>query len=214
MKLSNFLLGIKEGRALVANELHPFDDTDNESATEFLHQFYERDKIEAPGTAPGFDPLAALWASQYLYRAFQLLLLRKLGEEHIEKELTDYSEPQTADAIYSVDLMFRYLPMVFSLARRLAPEDPLVMRIKHTGHLWPLSSVGCEIDQSAIDISIILSHPSLRTIYADRIIEAKDKKRVSTDAEKDLISSVLGNYAELFWPGFEISSGVEMNYGK
>jgi hypothetical protein len=214
MKLSNFLIGLSEGRTLVANELHPFDDTDCESALDFLRKFYDHDRVEVAGTAPVFDQTASLWAAKYLYRSFQILLLRKLGPEHIKTELTDYTLPQTAESVYSADLMLRYLPMVFNLAKRLAPEDPLVLRLKRTAERWPLSSVGCEIDHSAIDIAVILSHPSLSTLYADRIIEAKDKKRVITEAEQNLILSVLGNYAELLWPGFEIPSNVEMNYGK
>ena len=207
-------MGLIEGRTLVANELHPFDETDNETAIEILQKFYAHDKMEAPGNVPVFDQAASLWAAQYLYRAFQLLLLRKLGPEHIEAELKDYSLPQTAASVYSADLALRYLPVVFNLAKRLAPDDPLVKRLKETAQQWPLSSIGCDIDQSMIDLTVILSHPSLSTIYADRIIVAKDKKRVTTEAEKNLIQSVLGNYAELLWPGFEVSSNQEMNYGK
>jgi hypothetical protein len=207
-------MGIHEGQAVVAGELHPFDETDMETAVVVLRDLYDRDVPEMPRVAPVFDAGAALWSAQFIYRSFQLLLLRQLGPEHIQTELTAYSMPQTAEAIYSADLTLRYLPMVFNLAKRLAPDDPLVQRLLVTGAQWPYSSVGCTINISAIDTDVVLAHPSLSIAYADKVIEAKDNKRILNDKERTLVLSVLGNYAQLLWPGFESSLNMEMSHGK
>jgi len=191
------------GEAVVADELHPFDEVDNQVAVEMLRKLYDADTLEMPGRAPAFNPDAALWACQHIYRVIQFLLLRNLGADLMEANLPDFAGVKTADAIYSADIMLRYLPVISGLAKRLAPDDPLVMRLKQTAEQWPFSSVGCDMGTLETNTAIILADPSLSIAYADRIIEQREQKRITNDGEEMLISSVLGNFQQILWPGLK-----------
>lgn len=201
--LTDFLKGLYAGNAAVAHELHEFSAYDKETALQQLQYLYERETIEAPGMAPAFNGDAAMWAACFIYKATQLLLIRKLGEEHIAPNLADYNAPATPDVVYSADLTLRYLPPLMNLAEALAPADPLVVHLKAIAAKWPYSSVGCKLEADEAAEKIIFEHPSLSIAYADRIIEYNDKKRAITDKEKELLTTVLGNHAAVLMPGFE-----------
>jgi len=212
-KLTAFLNGLFEGSAIVAGDLDVFTEEDLAGAVSVLQKYYERSLHDLPDGPPAFDKEAARWASKYIYRAFQLVLLRQLDASNIEQELKDYTLPLSAEAVYSADITFRNLPLLFSFAKSLAPDDPLVMKIKETALLWPFSSVSMDLGDAVITSSIIQSHPFLKTVYADRIIESRDLKRAMHDAEKELVLTALGDYKKELWPDFETSLMTE-NHGK
>lgn len=201
--LTDFLKGLYSGNAIVGSELHEFSAHDKETALQQLQYLYEREILEAPGIAPAFNSQAAMWAACFIYKAIQLLLIRKLGEEHIATNLADFSAPITADVVYSADFTLRYLPPLMNLAETLAPADPLVVHLKTIAAKWPYSSVGCKLGADEAATQIISEHPSLSIAYADRIIEYNDKKRAVTGKEKELLTAVLGNHSALLMPGFE-----------
>lgn len=201
--LTDFLKGLYGGIAAVGSELHEFTVHDKETALQQLQYLYEREILETPGNAPAFNSQAAMWAACFVYKATQLLLIRKLGEEHIATNLADFSAPITAEAVYSADLTLRYLPPLMNLAETLAPADPLVVHLKNIAARWPYSSVGCKVEADTTAGQIVLDHPSLCIAYADRIIERNDKTRTKTEKEKELLITVLGNLAAVLMPGFE-----------
>ena len=203
MLLSEFIQTLwQQGKVTVAGELLPFSKEDVEKSIEYLQQYYEHDVLEKSGKAPAFDATVALWAASYLYRAVQLALLRDAGEATVNELLTPYEDAIVPETIFSVDLCFRYLPDLLGLAKGLAPDDVLVLRLQQTATQWPLSSVGMPVDMES-GIDVILSNDCLRQTYIDRIIETRDIKRSKNELVNEHIRESLGDYQAALWPGFE-----------
>ncbi len=202
MKLSNFISNlIQTGEVTIDAKMCLFEPKDLIEASVILQQYYHTDKLEMPANPPDFDPQAALWAAQYFYHATQLTLLRELGEDEIKKYLIPFAGEKNATSIYSVDLLFRYIPNLFNLAEGLSPEDVLVKYLNEIILKWPFSSVGILLKEEA-NISTILSHPSLRLTYIDRIIAQKDKKRTTNKEVFSLLNEALGNHQDTLWKNF------------
>lgn len=202
--LSTFLQELlNEGRVTVAGEINAFDSRDTEQALAAIRNYYDTDVLEMPGVAPDFDGEAALWAAKYLYTCIQLTVLRDLDEEEVKKHLDDFQGEITPAAVYSADLLLRYLPAVFDLARGLAPGDILVELMKHTSFQWPFSSVGIRLGKEP-DLSAVLAHPSLKCAYIDRIIKQKDNDRLKHLGIAQLVKEALGNHAPVLWPELEL----------
>jgi hypothetical protein len=203
MKLADFLRDLLEkGKVTVAGQIGSFENDDLHAAEASLRHYYVEDALDMPGAAPAFLPEAALWGARYFYHAVQLAVLRDLGEEVVRKYLQDYPGPRTAEAVYSVDLTFRYLPDLLRLARGLAPGDVLVATLQRTALDWPFSSVGGDM-AGDVDPDVILEHPSLRTAYVDRIIREKDTSRLTEPELPEHVRAALGGHAAHWWPEFE-----------
>jgi hypothetical protein len=203
MKLTEFLRDLLErGKVTVAGRIGSFGDDDLGAAETSLRRYYEEDALDMPGAAPAFLPEAALWGARYFYHAVQLAVLRDLGEEVVRQYLQDYPGPRTPEAVYSVDLTFRYLPDLLRLARGLAPGDVLVAALQRTALDWPFSSVGSDTAGDIVP-GVILEHPSLRTAYVDRIIREKDAGRLAGPQVPDYVRAALGGHAASWWPEFE-----------
>lgn len=203
MNLYHFISTLHaEGSATVSGDVIPFNENDTREAAVLLQQLHSTDAIQLPGTPPAFDAPAAMWAAVYLYRAVQLVMLRNLGEDVINKLLTTYEGEHTAAAIYSADLCLRYMKDVLELAKGLAPADPLVVCLKNEAGRWPFSSVGIAIEADP-DLNAIMTDTSLKYAYIDRIIETRDLARCNNKEVNDLVEEALGNYAADLWPGFK-----------
>ena len=97
---------------------------------------------------------------------------------------------------YSADLFFRYFPGLVTLARRLAPADPLVDKIQAVISDWPLSSVGMEgVAPAPVDSFIM--HPGLRQLYADRILASGASDRITHPLLAQTILVSIGAHIEL-----------------
>lgn len=204
VNLTHFITGLLEhGKVVTEKDLFPFDENDCREAEAKLLRFYERDRYNMPATVPAFDPEAARWAATYLYRTIQFMMMRDLGPELLEEHLQEYDKPLDATVMYSADLMLRFLPDVYKLARGLSPDDPLVMRMKTTAALFPLSSVSIEIPDDT-DLRVVMNHESLRLAYTDRIIRHKNYQRVCTDELREAVKTALGDEAEKLWPEFRL----------
>ena len=192
MDLSNFIASLlSEGKVSVKGQLTLLEVEDLNESGKILHRYYQDDILEMPYTAPGFSEEAAIWGAEYLYKAVQLIVLRDVEEEMINDELKPFSGQLSPGVIYSADLMLRYLPQLFELAKGLAPGDLLVQILKNTARQWPYSSVGIELDEN-VDAKLILEYPSLRYTYIDRIIQANDKQRIKDPLVADYIKEVAG----------------------
>ena len=200
MKLDIFLIDlIQTGHVTVPDQITDFDTTVSEHSLILLKEYYDVDCLQMPHTPPAFNPDAALWASKYLFVTIQLLLLRDIGEEQMNYFLKDYIGEQSPEAVYSADLMLRFLPDIFRFGSGLSPEDPLIFKLKTTAINWPFSSVG--IDDLTVEVGEnILSHPSLRACYIDRIVEKKDIKRLQGHSGINLLQEVLGAHQKKLWP--------------
>ncbi len=204
MTLTEFISSlINKGDVTVAPAIVPFDPEDLRVAGIHLKQYYDDDSTEMPGQVPPYDPTAALWAASYLYRAIQFIQLRRLGEMEIKLHLQLFSGTQTPSAAYSADLILRYMPGLFKLARGLSPEDPLVKELEIMAAQWPFSLAGSK-DIVTDDLSLILQHPSLKMAYIDRIIHARNIRKCSHPACLPLVQEALGAHADILWPEFEI----------
>ncbi len=202
MELTFFIQDLtKRGKVTVAGQVIQFSKDDEQEAVLELEQYYQEEVLKMPLQAPAFVPQAALWAARYVYFAIQLAMLRDLEDDTVHSLLTEYPGEVTPEAVYSVDLTFRYLPDLLGLAKGLAPGDVLVENLKKTLRQWPFSSFGTELAQE-VDHGVLLQHPSLAYAYIDRIIAFKDKKRVNTALVLGLVKEVLGDYAAVLWPDF------------
>lgn len=204
MTLTEFISSlINKGDVTVAPAIVPFDPEDLRVAAIHLKQYYDDDSTEMPGQTPPYDPAAALWAAIYLYRAIQFIQIRRLGEAEIKLHLLPFSGTQTPSAIYSADLILRYMPGLFQLAKGLSPEDPLVKELVIIAAQWPFSLAGNK-NFVPDDLTLILQHPSLKTAYIDRIIHARDIRKCTHPACLPLVQEALGTHAAILWPEFEI----------
>jgi len=204
VKLSLFLNGLlADGNVVVPRVMTALEPADLEASTLLLAQLYNRDRLEMPSDCPVFDPESALWAASYVFRVCQLILLRDINETEINSWLAPTGKLQTAEVVYSADLLLRFLPDLFQLGGGISPEDPLVDNLKQTAITWPFSSVG--IDQVTVDSpAVVLEHPSLAHAYINRIIQRKDMKRLKGEREKDLLKEILGANQPVLWPGLEL----------
>ena len=196
MTLTIFLTQLsKDGMALVDNDpvLSPDDDW-----TEIISAWDAIQREELAFTAPPLSLSAAHWAAQRLYYDCQSLICRDISSAELNRH-PPYTETHTPSVIYSVDLLFRFLPALVTFARRLAQNDPLVNELLTLAHTWPLSSVGIQ-GVAPIDPSQtveIVSHPSLRQLYVDRILATNDTARLSDPILRQSALSSLGAYPEL-----------------
>ncbi len=216
---------LRTGHVTVAGQLTPFADDDQAAATDLLRDYHAADALDAPGPAPAFEPAAAGWAAEFLYRTTQLAFLRDYDEQAIAAHLPDWPGRLTAEVIFSVDLLFRYLPTLLALARGLAPADPLVRRLRAVAERWPLSFVGVApapaetpanslandsaeaptnepVEAPENGLASVLAHPTLRARYVERVIERRDRPRAAPPAVAEGIREALGDHADLLWPGF------------
>ncbi|RTQ48802.1 hypothetical protein EJV47_14445 [Hymenobacter gummosus] len=193
---------LSHGAVAVARRPDTFEPVDLEAATVLLTDYHADDALHLPHQAPAFEPAAALWAAEYLYFTVQLTLVRELDAAVVAERLPDYPGELTPAALYSADLLLRYLPNLLSLARGLAPDDVLVARLQRLAGRWPLSFVGHPGPAEEAAEAQVLAHPALRQEYVDRIIQAQDQARAARPALRPLVHAALGSHAARLWPDF------------
>lgn len=196
---------LTQGEVAVTRRPDTFEAVDLEAATVVLGDYYADDALDLPHQAPDFEPAAALWAAQYLYFTVQLTLVRELDEAVMAERLPDYPHEPTPAALYSADLLLRYLPDLLGLARGLAPGDALVARLQRLAAHWPLSFVGqpgADAPEPAAEARL-LAHPALRQLYVDRIIRTQDRARAARPPLRPLVHAALGAHAARLWPDFQ-----------
>jgi hypothetical protein len=171
---------------------------DVKSAAALLADFEPSWRLEFPGDAPVFFPPAALWAARMMYRAAQGAVFRDVPLETLKNGLSAAC-PACSDAAslhYSVDLVFRFLPEVATLARRASSDDPLLEIVLSFANRWPLSSVGMKgVQPESLDA--IASHAGLLQLYVDRILARDDFSRLTDDRVRAAAQRAIGAYPEL-----------------
>lgn len=188
----------------LGTQLLPAGDTDDPEVVDLLLAVYQEEVWHLPGAAPPFDREAAVWAAKYLLVATQMAMLRDIGNEAVKARLLPYAGTVDASAVFSADLMLRYLPDLLQLAKGLAPDDVLVQCLQQTLEDWPFSSVGTGISGEAA-MAPILSHPALRYAYRDKVIRHQDKRCLHHPLVRELIREALGEHASVLWPAFKIA---------
>ena len=203
MELSVFINTLlSEGKVTVQGQFADFDQTDMAISEQTLLQYYQEEVLEMPGIAPEYSAKAAMWAAQYFYAAVQLTVLRDAGEDIISEKLKPFAGEIDSSSVYSADLILRYLPGLFDLAKGLAPGDLLVKQLMNTAIAWPFSSVGIELDEQVND-DFLFTNPSLKYAYLDRIVKHKDKRRITSSTMENYITELTGEHLSSLWPNFE-----------
>lgn len=200
MQLSPFITDLLQtGNVIIQPDIKPFHAEDRNQVANLLAQYHNWDAFHMPLTAPAYDPFAAVWGAEFLYRALQFLLLRNLGEEEIKEHLKPFPQVITPEAAYSADLTLRNLPLVHDLAKSLSPADPFVIQLQATAKEWPFSAVGILLETT----TKIPDHPSLQLAYTDRLIAVRERKIAAQPYWNQYIQVALGAHAKQFWPDFE-----------
>ncbi|HEV7401873.1 MAG TPA: hypothetical protein VGO11_03065 [Chthoniobacteraceae bacterium] len=196
MLLDDFLSRLSvEGLAVVTAEETL---TANEGWLEVVRGWDAVQRRELAFSAPDLSPAAAEWAAIRLYRGCQSLICREVAPDDLRRFLAEPcpEPPGAAATIYSVDLLFRFLPDLVKLARQVASGDPLVAELRKLAGAWPLSSVGIE-GVGEVDAAPVLRHPGLRQLYVDRILAAGDTGRLKDPAVRLAVQTSLGMFPEL-----------------
>lgn len=149
-------------------------------------------------SAPDLSLAASEWAALRLYRGCQALICRDVAPDDLRRFLAEPClEPAGAAAtVYSVDLVFRFLPDLVKLAQRVERGDPLVAELIKLAREWPLSSVGIA-DLGDVDAAQVLAHPSLRQLYIDRILASGDTSRLHDPVVRRAARTSLGIFPAL-----------------
>jgi hypothetical protein len=198
MNLPAFLVALFEnGQTSVGSILDDITPQEFRAAEEILSQAEATHRLNFPGTAPTWDGTAGFWAARFFYRACQLAVQRDI---EVESRSENFDEPcPTAplpSTLYSVDLVFQFLPDLFLLARRSAPEDPLLAILNQWAVAWPLSSVGMNVDSQKLAIAPLLTN-ELLPFYAERIIARRDASRLGPPIVNEEVQKQLGMYEGL-----------------
>ena len=147
---------------------------------------------------PVVDRTALKWAIRQFFAAAQLAVFRQLGPDEVATRLGhDFvAEGDAAAVIYSVDLVYRFLPDLVRIVKGMNPDDPLLAQLRTWGERWPLSSVGIP-GLSVSSIEPILANRCLSMMYVDRIIEAEAVDRLNHPQLQELVRGAIGAYPEL-----------------
>lgn len=201
-------------------------DIQNESAVSFVRALQERGRVQVGATVgslpdaddavreldeaarrelafdpPALVPEVARWALLLLYRACQALVYRDIEADAVRGWLTvPCPRAPAPDVCYSADLALRFLPDLIALARGVAERDPLVEGLRSVAAAWPLSSVGVPGLTPSVGAGSFIGHPSLRRLYADRIIDRSDVARLADPAACDAVREAVGAFPELAPP--------------
>ncbi|MCP5116058.1 MAG: hypothetical protein GY953_34965, partial [bacterium] len=142
MGLASFLVQLHEhGNVKVGAVDGPHED--DETIVGVLQEIEAGRRLDMAHDPPVLIVESALWAAQMLYRGCQYLTYREIEEDQVRRGLANpCPQPASPDVMYSADLTLRFLPDLFSLARGVAADDPLVVSLLRLAREWPLSSVG------------------------------------------------------------------------
>ena len=154
-------------------------------------------RAELAGEPPALSVAAAAWALKLTYRAAQALVFREIAAAAVQQALAQpCPQPRSPSVEFSADLSLRYLSDLLSLARGVAPDDPLVTGLARLAREWPLSSVGAA-GLAEVDPPRFMDHPGLRQLYVDRIIERGDAARLEHPDVHAAVRESVGAYPEL-----------------
>lgn len=197
MSFSSFLeILFDHGRVRVA-AFSPISTEDSARAAQVLSEFEPSYRASLPNSPPPFHLETALHASEVVYRCCQCLVYRDLSlQEVLPAQVFRPDGASKGTQHYSADLVFRFLPDVWRLAKAASESDPLVAYIRELGAQWPLSSIGIT-GIPECDVSELLADNSLSTLYVDRVLEHRDITRLGSPQVRVGIQNALGLFTEL-----------------
>lgn len=190
--------------------LYSLDDPDRHALDEsldFLLAFEKVYRDEQPFQIPPVNEDYLLWAALILYRICQCFVFRDIGADEMAVyfESTGDGHVQSimrlplaerAAIIYSVDIMFRFIPSILLLVEGVASADPLVDVLRRLAGQWPLSSVGVSMSKPSRTDSFI-EFPALRQLYVERIFEREALHLLEDERVAETAREFLGDHGEL-----------------
>jgi hypothetical protein len=204
VSLADFLSSLWESGRVVVPAWEPLKETALREAEERLRDYDQRWRATLVGEPPAMDAAAARWGAVLIFRACQLVTYRDIGPEQVEHAWSiKPPAANSAESHYRADLSLKFLPDVLRLARAATEEDPLVGRLERLACEWPLSSVGVAFRESAAAaisepaLHAILTSPSLRMLYLDRVLARQDVTRLADPRVRQEARRALGMYLEL-----------------
>ncbi|WP_163408199.1 hypothetical protein [Flavobacterium ajazii] len=165
----------------------------------FLETEYEKEILEYPGTTPGFNTQAALWAAKTVYLAAQLLLHREHKISELDAILPDYEKEFDASAVLSADLCLRFLPQILDEIRRIDPEDLIIPILEKHLSRFHYSAIGSDLNLENIRFDILQANDCLLQLYIDRIVHRRAIRWTQSDFIKKQLEIGFGDYQKLFW---------------
>ena len=197
MSLSLFLTNLFDNGTVQVSKAREIPPGEREAAQRLLTEFERVFRLTLAAEPPPLDAGLAGAAARTLYRLCQCLAHRELmPDDMLVREERLPQHPRTAGDHYSADLALRFLPDIWRLAKEAAEGDPLLTTIRQMAARWPLSSIGIP-DLPAPVIDGIAGHPSLRTLYVDRIIERRDRSRLGDPRIREAFLTAIGAHREL-----------------
>ena len=239
-----------DGVVSLSSNIAPNDSQVNQ-ATDVLCDFEKKWRVEMPGNCPMFDLEVGNWAGFSFFRACQFLYFRDIGPDEVAATFSIECPMATTPAKhYSVDLVFRFLPDLWRIAKTLSSDDLLTKQLRRWCFEWPISSVGIDVgilknkdfenmvdsidmdsrqsrnldspqprtsdnivgdppDLEPSKLDEIVNDPFLMHIYCERIIEFKDKSRISNPFVNKCLRSMAGAYPQLIEKDIQSASVQE-----
>lgn len=175
----------------------------------FLEQCYQRESHQYYHPIPPFDETAALWSAKMVYHMAHLILYRETRPEELDEFIYPYTGEITPSSILSVDLCFRFMPLLVEEIKTIDPEDSLIQYSELLLQTWHYSAIGYKIPTETLDMEVYLDHKGLRQMYMNRIIKKKNQNLAQHDAWYKHILAVLGMYKKEFWNELELKKEYE-----
>ncbi len=209
MELKDFLEALFDnGRVQVDFVLVDFKEQELQQATEVLEREFGVRRREFKGEVVAFDPVAALKAAQFMYRATQFVLLRYLKIEDAPAYLQLPEVSNVASELLSIDLSLVFLPDLFHYAKKASPNDELLKILQAAGSRFPLSSVGMKLENDGdTAVKNLLQNRTLGLAYANRIVEHKATDRLGKHERlTELVREIIGQHSKLIWDTLDIEA--------
>jgi hypothetical protein len=197
MSFDSFLTSLFDDGRVRAAAPGPLDSAEVRAAESVLARAERDFRLEFPGEAPPFDPLAAFWGATMIYRAAQFCVYRNVDTAIMAEALTPACPAANMpSAHFSVDLTFRFLPDLAKHAKSASEHDPLLEHLRKFGARWPLSSVGMA-NVEPVSIDVIANHAGLLSLYVDRVLERAEKPRLADARVRAAAECAVGAFTEL-----------------
>ncbi len=183
------------------------------AVVDFLEQEFRNEMLEYPDpVAPEFNPEAALWAAETIYKAAQLLLYRENKETDLEILLPDYKAVQTSSTVLSVDLCLRFLPDILTQLKVIDSEDAMIGILERKIAYWHYSGIPYTLTSDQLDFETMFAERALKHLYINRIITYKKMDLAMLNSCRDEVAGHLGIFADHFWKEFNKEKQVDGKY--
>ena len=198
----------KNEAVILYGQFSSIDDDEKKKGVEFLETEYKLEKNEYPFRSPDFNPTAALWSAEIIYKVAQLILYREHKSEELTHLLPPFAGELTDSAMLSADLCLRFLPEMLEQLKLIDSQDSLIVLLEGYLHQWHYSGIGATTEIEELDFSIITSNACLFQLYCNRIIDKKQLNFANHPQMSERIKASLGIYHQTFWKELTTSTNL------